>query len=92
YPMGVRLMKRFSVFVVNLTVNLEPVYGIVLAFLIFGEKEKMSANFYIGAAIILLAVFSYPVLMYFSSQRKRKKIAVLQNLLPEPVTEKQSIS
>lgn len=92
YPMGVRLMKRFSVFVVNLTVNLEPVYGIVLAFLIFGEKEKMSANFYIGAAIILLAVFSYPVSMYFSAQRKRKKLALLQNFIPEPATEKQSVS
>jgi drug/metabolite transporter (DMT)-like permease len=92
YPMGVRLMKRFSVFTVNLTVNLEPVYGIVLAFLIFGEKEKMSVNFYLGAAIILLAVFSYPVLMYFSAQRKRKKVALMQGLIPEPVTEKQSVS
>ena len=92
YPMGVRLMKRFSVFTVNLTVNLEPVYGIVLAFLIFGEKEKMSPNFYFGAAIILLAVFSYPVLMYLSSQRKKKKLAVLQSFIPEAVPEKQSIS
>lgn len=88
YPMGVRLMKRFSVFTVNLTVNLEPVYGIVLAFLIFGEKEKMSANFYLGAAVILLAVFSYPVLMYLTSQRKRKKVAVLENLVAEPIAEK----
>lgn len=89
YPMGVRLMKRFSVFTVNLTVNLEPVYGIILAFLIFGEKEKMSFNFYLGALVILLAVFSYPVLMYLSSQRKKKKLAVR---IAEPVVEKQPIS
>jgi hypothetical protein len=87
--MGVRLMKRFSVFTVNLTVNLEPVYGIILAFLIFGEKEKMSFNFYLGALVILLAVFSYPVLMYLSSQRKKKKLAVR---IAEPVVEKQPIS
>ncbi|GAB4123149.1 MAG: DMT family transporter [Raineya sp.] len=92
YPMGVRLMKRFSVFTVNLTVNLEPVYGIVLAFLIFGEKEKMSANFYLGAAIILLAVFSYPVLMYFSAQRKRKRTALMQNFIPETIVEKQPVN
>lgn len=91
YPMGVRLMKRFSVFTVNLTVNLEPVYGIILAFLIFGEKEKMSANFYLGAAIILLAVFSYPVLMYYSTQRKRKKNALMQNFIPEVLPEKPSV-
>ncbi|MDW8295360.1 MAG: DMT family transporter [Raineya sp.] len=85
YPMGVRLMKKFSVFAVNLTVNLEPVYGILLAFLIFGEKEKMSANFYVGASIILLAVFSYPILMYLSVQRKKRN----QLLASTPVVEKQ---
>jgi len=72
YPMGVKLMKKFSVFAVNLTVNLEPVYGILLAFLIFGEKEQMSPNFYIGAGIILLAVFSYPILISLSAARKKR--------------------
>jgi hypothetical protein len=45
-----------------LTTNLEPLYGIVLAYLIFGSKELMSAGFYQGAALILLAVFSYPLI------------------------------
>ncbi|MDX1905092.1 MAG: DMT family transporter [Thermonemataceae bacterium] len=72
YPVGVKLMKKFSVFAVNLTVNLEPVYGIMLAFVIFGESEKMSANFYIGAIIILLAVFFYPIFLHFSFLRKKK--------------------
>jgi len=39
-----------------LTINLEPVYGIILAVLVFGEKEKMSPQFYIGASIILITV------------------------------------
>jgi drug/metabolite transporter (DMT)-like permease len=82
YPMGVKLMKKFSVFAVNLTVNLEPVYGILLAFLIFGEKEKMSANFYVGAGIILLAVFSYPILMSFSAARKKKNMGISDNSEP----------
>ena len=62
YTAAVWLMKKFSPFAVNLTVNLEPVYGVALAVLIFGEKEKMTPGFYAGAAIILLAVLAYPIL------------------------------
>ncbi|TRX55963.1 DMT family transporter [Fulvivirga sp. M361] len=60
YSVWVELMKRFSAFVINLTVNLEPIYGIVLALLFFGEKEKMQSGFYIGTAVMLLSVLSYP--------------------------------
>ena len=42
FSVSVELMKRLTAFAVNLTVNLEPVYGIILAVLIFGEKEKMT--------------------------------------------------
>ncbi len=62
YSASIRLMKKMSAFVVNLTVNLEPVYGIILAFIIFGDKEKMVPGFYIGALVILLSILSYPVL------------------------------
>ncbi|NNT71766.1 DMT family transporter [Flavobacterium sp. IMCC34852] len=50
------VMKFLSPYTVMLTINLEPIYGIILAVLIFEEKEKMSFEFYIGAAIILLTV------------------------------------
>lgn len=62
YSMGTHLMRQFSAYMVNLTVNLEPVYGIVLAFMFFGEKERMTIGFYIGTLVILLAVLAYPVL------------------------------
>ena len=61
FSMSVKVQKVLSAFVVNLTVNLEPIYGIILAFLIFGEEEKMSLGFYIGTAIILFSVLSYPM-------------------------------
>ena len=60
YSASIEIMKRISAFSVNLTVNLEPVYGIILAVMIFGEKEKMHPGFYIGAAIILLSVLAHP--------------------------------
>ncbi|WP_373512828.1 DMT family transporter [Persicitalea sp.] len=67
YSMGTHLMKQFSAYMLSLTVNLEPDYGIALAFLIFGEKERMTAGFYLGTFVILGAVLAYPILL----RRKR---------------------
>jgi drug/metabolite transporter (DMT)-like permease len=60
YVFGVAVMKEISAYTVVLTTNLEPVYGIILAFLIFGKSELMTVGFYQGAIIILAAVFIYP--------------------------------
>jgi drug/metabolite transporter (DMT)-like permease len=62
YTVSVELMKRFSAFAVTLTVNLEPVYGILLGLLIFGKKEEMHGLFYLGLLLIMAGVFSYPLL------------------------------
>lgn len=53
---SVNIMKYISPYTVMLTVNLEPVYAIILALFIFGEKEQMSTNFYFGAFIVLFVV------------------------------------
>ena len=50
------IMKFLSPYTVMLTINLEPIYGIILAVIVFKEKERMSFEFYIGAVIILLTV------------------------------------
>jgi len=70
FSVSVELMKRLSVFSINLTINLEPVYGILLAVLIFGEKEKMTQQFYLGTGIIFISVLIYPVLNYWQKKRK----------------------
>lgn len=49
-------LKRISPFTANLSYNLEPVYGILLACLLFGENKFFGAGFYYGIALILLAV------------------------------------
>jgi drug/metabolite transporter (DMT)-like permease len=61
YTVAVELMKRVSVFMIQLTLNLEPVYGIIMAVIIFGQQEKMNLNFYIGTAVIMCAVATYPL-------------------------------
>ncbi|HLW19790.1 MAG TPA: DMT family transporter [Cyclobacteriaceae bacterium] len=78
FSVSVELMKRLTAFAVNLTVNLEPVYGIILAVLIFGEKEKMTGGFYLGTLIILLAVCLYPLFNYIYKRRKAKQLLRMQ--------------
>jgi len=58
------VMKFLSPYTVMLTINLEPIYGIILAVIIFEEKEKMSVEFYIGALVILLTVILNGILKY----------------------------
>lgn len=53
---SVHVMKVISPYTVVLSYNLEPVYGIILAVILFPEKEKMSPVFYFGAGIILATV------------------------------------
>jgi drug/metabolite transporter (DMT)-like permease len=52
----IRSLKKISAFTMNLTLTLEPVYGIILAFLIYHENEKLSKWFYLGFGLIALAV------------------------------------
>lgn len=61
FSVSVELMKRLSPFAVNLTVNLEPVYGIVLAVLVFGNKEHMASGFYWGTLLIVFSVLIHPL-------------------------------
>lgn len=77
YVAGVSVMKFMSAFRVALITNLEPVYGIILAFLFFGKREQMTLGFYIGALIILSSIFLYPFLKNKSEGRKIAKKAPL---------------
>lgn len=65
---SVNLMKWLTPFTLMLTINLEPIYGIVLALLVFGDAEYMSGGFYFGAAIILGTVL---INAYFKSKGRR---------------------
>ncbi|UFH36881.1 DMT family transporter [Flavobacterium acetivorans] len=56
FTASVKVMEKLSPYTVMLTTNLEPVYGIILAYFIIGGKEKMSFSFYVGAVIIIITV------------------------------------
>ncbi len=68
------VMKWISPYTVMLTINMEPVYGIILALLILGDSEKMGPQFYYGAIIILLTVITNGIIK-ISQERKRKRLA-----------------
>lgn len=74
YVLGVAVMKELSAFTVALTTNMEPIYGIILAMLIFGQQETMSLGFYMGAVIILGAVFLYPYVKIKIENREKRLI------------------
>lgn len=77
FPMleSVNLMKYISPFTLILTVNLEPVYGIILAFFIFGESEQMSPIFYGASLVMILAIVVNGVL----KSRKSAAAKEIQN-------------
>lgn len=60
YVLALYALKELSAFASNLTVNLEPVYGILLAVIILREDKDLSSEFYLGAGMIILAVLIYP--------------------------------
>jgi drug/metabolite transporter (DMT)-like permease len=70
YSVSVELQKRLSAFTVNLTVNLEPIYGILLAIIIFNEHQQLTTGFFMGTGIILSAVLIYPVLVRLERRRQ----------------------
>jgi drug/metabolite transporter (DMT)-like permease len=64
FNLSVRSLSKISPFTVNLSFNLEPVYGIALAFLIFKEYNEVGISFYIGMLIIFLTVVLQTIRVY----------------------------
>jgi len=62
HVLTLQALKYLSAFASNLVINLEPVYGILLAIVILKEYKELNAMFYLGASIIVLSVLTYPYL------------------------------
>lgn len=68
---SVRVMEHLSPFTVALSVNLEPIYAIILAFIIFNEHQDLGINFYVGASLIFLSVFAKPAWNFILKKRTK---------------------
>jgi drug/metabolite transporter (DMT)-like permease len=69
FTAAVNVMKKLSPYTVMLTTNLEPVYGIFLAYFIIGNDEKMSPSFYFGSVLILITVILNGIIKNKTSQK-----------------------
>jgi len=56
FDLQLNALKKISAFTANLTYNLEPIYGIILAFIFFRENKQFHNEFFIGLGLILLAI------------------------------------
>ena len=63
FQLSANALKRLSAFTVNLTYNLEPVYGIILAFIVYKENQFLSKWFFVGFAIIAVALIIHLYLL-----------------------------
>lgn len=63
YVLSLKALRYISAFNSNLIINLEPVYGILLAAMILKEHKSLNIQFYSGAVIIIAAVLAYPFLV-----------------------------
>jgi drug/metabolite transporter (DMT)-like permease len=77
FQFSANALKRLSAFTVNLTYNLEPVYGILLAFIVYKENKLLSKWFYIGFAIIAIALIAH---IFLVIKHERKPVA--ENRIP----------
>ena len=68
---SVHVMRYLTPYTVMLTINLEPIYAIVLALIVFGEKEQMNTEFYYGAFIVLFVVLLNGVLKNMRSIKNK---------------------
>ncbi|QEE51154.1 DMT family transporter [Flavobacterium alkalisoli] len=69
---SVKVMKFLSPYTVMLTINMEPIYGIILALIVFKDNEHMSSAFYFGAAIILTTVILNGVIKNYPKKKLKE--------------------
>lgn len=70
YVLALKSLHHLSAFSSMLAFNLEPIYGIILAIVVFSEHKDFNIYFYIGALILILSVFLHPILQKKWSDQK----------------------
>ena len=71
FSLSVQALKKISAFTVNLSYNLEPLYGIILAFIIYREDRTLNSGFYIGFFMIMISVVLQSRMVYLSLQKTK---------------------
>ncbi len=72
FNLQLQALQKVSAFTVNLSYNMEPVYGIILAFIFYNEYKALNFYFYIGVALILLAVVLQTIRVYAQNKAQNE--------------------
>lgn len=75
FVVSIVVMRHLTPYSIMLGINMEPVYGIALAYVIFGEKEIMPPSFYIGVMCILSAVVANGVLKLVRTKKSKQIVS-----------------
>ncbi len=71
FQLSSNALKKLSAFTVNLSYNLEPIYGILLAFAVYGENKLLGFGFYLGFAIIMAVLFVHMLFLLWQARQKK---------------------
>ena len=71
FIVSVEVMKKISPYTVTISVNLEPIYSIVLALIIWPESETMSYGFYMGTIVVIATIFLNALFKNTASKEKK---------------------
>ncbi|PZR26885.1 MAG: EamA family transporter [Citrobacter freundii] len=77
FRLSANALKHLSAFTVNLTFNLEPVYGIILAFLVYNENQYLSRWFYLGFAVIIAVLVLHVTLLIRAEKKDKEKVPAI---------------
>lgn len=77
FALSLVALRQLSAFSAQLAVNLEPIYAILLAALLFGEQRELGGSFYLGAAIVVAGVFLHPLLHRPAAEVDRPEVLAL---------------
>jgi drug/metabolite transporter (DMT)-like permease len=73
FIIAVDATKHLGAFTVSLSINLEPIYTMIMAVLLFPQEETMQPSFYLGSAVILGAVFFNGFWQYYSNRARKMR-------------------
>lgn len=76
FQFSLNALKKLSAFTVSLSYNLEPLYGILMAFIIFKENASLNHGFYLGLTVICLTLMLHMFLLKKNQKKKEEKIPV----------------
>lgn len=79
FDLQLKALQKISPFTSNLAYNLEPIYGIILAFIFFKENQELNMQFYLGVGLIILAVMLQTTRVWYS----RRRFLTLKNRNPQ---------